>query len=198
MPADDSGVIEAERPVRTRRLTSEEFMTAVEAGAFPDVPQIELVDGELVEMPPEGSLHAVNVKRTLLVLERIVQRHPPLELASGMAVGLGAGRVVGPDAVVFVPQPGWPATTPASAVRLAVEHSFSTRRYDLTRKADLYAEAGVPEYWVLDDVEPRLHRFHTPSGGAYLRDPPLGVDAVVEVPFAPGEHVRVGDLFRLD
>jgi hypothetical protein len=44
----------------------------------------------------------------------------------------------------------------------------------------------VPEYWVLDNVEPSLHRFHTPVDGRYTRDPPLGAGRKVAVPFAPG------------
>lgn len=36
------------------------------------------------------------------------------------------------------------------ALLLAVEVSDSTAGFDLTRKAAIYANAGVPEYWVLD------------------------------------------------
>lgn len=195
MAAEGSLVIDAEPTVRTR-LTGEEFMAACEARVFGDVAHVELVDGELVETPPEGSDHAFNNVQTLLVLGPIVRRIGGLEIGANMAILLGPGRVVGPDVVVTDPVPGRPTLTPASAVRLAVENAWSSRRYDLTRKAELHAAAGVPEYWVLDDVEPSLHRFHTARDGRYARDPARGPEERVAVPFAPGETVRVGDLFR--
>lgn len=195
MIADLEPRIDAE-PVRPR-LTAEEFMGACEAGVFGDWRHVELVDGEIVEMPPEGGGHSVNNLQTAWVLLPLA-RAAGLEIGSNIAIQLAGRRVVGPDTAVFEALPGWPSLTPASCVRLAVEHSWSSRRYDLTAKAALYAAAGVPEYWVLDNVEPSLHRFHTPVGGAYTRDPPLGPDDRVAVPFAAGQMVRVGELFRLE
>lgn len=195
MILDQIGVIDAEPVVRTR-LTAEEFMTACEAGAFGDLAHIELIDGELVEMPPEGQGHAANNGETYGVLWLIVRRLPGLEISSNMGIKLGVGRVVGPDVVVFEPDPARPSLTPASVVKLAIEHAYSSRSYDLNRKARLYAEAGVPEYWVLDNVQPQLHRFHSPADGVYQRDPPLSLDQTIALPFAPDERVRVGDLFR--
>lgn len=185
------------KPKVRSRLSADEFIASCAAGAFSEDAHIELVDGELVEMPPEGSGHSFNNVETVAVLREIVRRQRGLEIGANLAVKLSADRVVGPDAVVVDAPEGRPSAIPASAVRLAVEHAWSTRRYDLTEKADLYAAAGVPEYWVLDNVDNVLHRFHSPRAGAYTRDAPLGLDERVAVPFAPGETVRVGDLFRL-
>lgn len=191
-----------ERPIDVKprvrsRLTADEFALASEAGAFDEAMHVELIDGSLVEMPSDGVIHAVHLAESFVLLHQIARRHPPLLATSNMLVRLGDDRVVGPDVVVFEPLADMPLVTPASQVRLAVEHAFSTRNYDLNDKAGYYATAGVPEYWVLDDVSIRLHRFHTPVDGRYTRDPPLGPEAEIAVPFAPGETVRVGDLFRL-
>lgn len=196
MVADLPPELDAEPRVRSR-LSADEFMALCESGVFGDLARVELLDGELVEMPREGNGHSINNFQTGRVLDRLVARYPDLDIGANMAILLGPGRVVGPDMVVFKPLPERPTLTPASAVRLAVEHAWSSRWYDLNRKADLYAAAGVPEYWVLDNADMTLHRFHTPRSGAYARDPPMGLDAHVAVPFAPGETVRVGELFRL-
>ncbi len=45
---------------------------------------------------------------------------------------------------------------------LIVEVSDSTLNYDLTTKAELYATAGVPEYWVLDVTGRQLVVFRDP------------------------------------
>ncbi len=70
--------------------------------------------------------------------------------------------------------------------------SPSTRTIDLTRKAALYAEAGVPEYWVADPEEPSL-RVYAPRGGRYVEIPAEG--GVVRSAVVPGLAVDLGVLF---
>ncbi len=176
-------------------LTADEFMIACEAGAFGDA-RIELVGGALVELPIRGSTHSMNVMESMRVLHDLAEAQPGLALTTNMGVQLGPDTVIGPDLTVFDREPLRRLATPAPAVHLVAEHSLDTRLYDLTRKAKLCAAGGVSEYWVLDDVAIRLHRFHTPVDGRYTRDLPLGADDSIAVQFAPGETVRVGDLFR--
>ena len=46
---------------------------------------------------------------------------------------------------------------------LIVEVADSTLDYDTTTKAELYATAGIPDYWVLDVVGRRLLVFRAPA-----------------------------------
>ena len=57
-------------------------------------------------------------------------------------------------------------------IRLLVEVSSTTLQDDLTTKANLYAHAGIPEYWVLDVENRRLyvHRNPTPTGWGEIRN----------------------------
>jgi Uma2 family endonuclease len=52
-------------------------------------------------------------------------------------------------------------------IRLIVEISDSTLGFDLTRKAALYARAGIPEYWVLDVASRRMIVHRDASAGRY-------------------------------
>jgi Uma2 family endonuclease len=56
--------------------------------------------------------------------------------------------------------------TPAD-IRLLIEISDSTLGFDLTRKAALYARAGIPEYWVLDVASRRMIVHRDASAGRY-------------------------------
>ena len=56
---------------------------------------------------------------------------------------------------------------PASEAVLAAEISDSTLRYDLTTKALLYAQAGIPEYWVLDVTGRTLIVHRDPTAAGY-------------------------------
>ena len=51
--------------------------------------------------------------------------------------------------------------------RLIVEISYSTRTYDLERKAPLYARAGIGEYWVVDVQGRQVIVHRDPQGGNY-------------------------------
>ena len=72
--------------------------------------------------------------------------------------------------------------------------SPSTRTLDLTRKAQLYAEAGVPEYWVADPDEPAF-RLYALRGGRYVEIPAEG--GRVASTIVPGLSVDLGTLFDL-
>lgn len=71
---------------------------------------------------------------------------------------------------------------PIQSVRLLVEIADTTLENDVGRKAALYAENDVAEYWVIDLKGRRLHQLWLPRSGSYSerRELPLGrnVDAV--------------------
>jgi Uma2 family endonuclease len=50
---------------------------------------------------------------------------------------------------------------------LVIEVSDSSAAFDLSRKAALYAKAGVPEYWVLELGRRRLAVHRQPDGAEY-------------------------------
>jgi len=57
---------------------------------------------------------------------------------------------------------------------LVVEISQSSRQLDLGRKAELYAEADIPEYWVLDVKRRELIVHRDPRDGRYTSVRTLG------------------------
>ena len=54
---------------------------------------------------------------------------------------------------------------------LIVEVADTTLAYDLTTKAELYATAGIADYWVLDVENRQLHVFRDPQPTAALAYP---------------------------
>jgi Uma2 family endonuclease len=69
-----------------------------------------------------------------------------------------------PDASVVRGTPRDHMTDGPLAVLLAVEVAHTSLQYDLTTKAELYAAAGIPVYWVLDLEGRVLHVFRTRNG----------------------------------
>jgi Uma2 family endonuclease len=57
----------------------------------------------------------------------------------------------------------------AADVFLLVEVSDTTLSFDRDEKLPLYAEAGIPEVWVIDVNREILTQYHTPRNGVYTR-----------------------------
>ena len=52
-------------------------------------------------------------------------------------------------------------------VLLAIEVSYSSLQSDLREKAELYAEAGIVEYWIVDANDKCVHVFRNPTQRQY-------------------------------
>jgi Uma2 family endonuclease len=140
----------------------------IEHGLLDEDEHLELVDGEILTMTPQNSLHAgtitvvADVLRVAFGQRRSVRIRSPLALDEmsepepDLAVVEGSGR-------------DYLAAHPESAL-LVVEVADTTLRYARGRKASLYARAGIAEYWIvtLADRVLEVHRDPTPDAAAAL------------------------------
>jgi Uma2 family endonuclease len=88
-----------------------------------------------------------------------------------------------------------PIRRPAD-LRLVVEVSDSTLGFDLTTKAELYARAGIAEYWVVDVAARRLIVHHEPREGLYRSVTAYNEEETVTPLASPGCEFRVLDAFE--
>lgn len=157
-------LLEQARPIRRR-----EFEQMVELGLF-EGERVELIDGVIVQMSPKGPKHESALERlTELLVQRIAGR-ATVRIQSGFAASDGSEPE--PD-VAVVPRRDYSTAHPSEAL-LVIEVADSSLRFDRTEKAALYAESGVPEYWVVN-VRDRLIEVHDQIvGDAYTRVVPYG------------------------
>lgn len=145
-------------------LTVDDLAAMVDAGILGEDDHVELLDGVLVEMSPQGAAHAVAVRRLTMLLV-------PLAAAAGLQVSPQCPlNVVSPISqpepdLAIVPAGGWDAH--AAQALLVIEISVTSRAIDLGRKAAIYAAAAIPEYWVLDLDRRRLVVHRDPCGERY-------------------------------
>ena len=61
-------------------------------------------------------------------------------------------------------------------LRIAVEISDSSAKFAMSRKADLYARHGAPEYWIVHREQCGVIRLWSPRDGSYseCRNAPFG------------------------
>ena len=153
-----SAIVEPTR----HKLSIEEYERLFAAGVLPPDSRVELLEGDLIDMPPIGTGHAsVSVRLNRLLVRRagdeaIVSVATPLKLPPW--------SMPQPDFLVLKQRfddyaSGHPG---ANDVLLAVEVSDTSLRYDRVAKARVYASHGVREYWVVEAESRRLHVFRDP------------------------------------
>jgi Uma2 family endonuclease len=148
------------------KFTGEEVLAMSEAGILGDRSHVEVIEGELIEMAPEGTPH--DITRNLLIeeaLERAILAHGksrPFALLSTPTAWLADGGFTEPDIAVVA------AVVKGQRFRVAdlllvIEISNTSLKYDLDVKSKLYASENVPEYWVID-LKSRELVIHTLPG----------------------------------
>jgi Uma2 family endonuclease len=187
------------QPRRKTRWTYAEYYRMAEMGFFRDQ-KVELIDGEIIEMPPQGEDHGVGIL--------LVTRALNLAFGSGHVVRVQLPLHTGKDQE---PEPDIAVVAgdirdsirygrPNSAL-LVVEVAGTTLTYDLGEKAEIYAAAGIVDYWVLDldgrclVVHRRPENIATASRGfRYAEVRILRTGESVQPSGARGQSIAIADL----
>lgn len=143
--------------------------------------RFELIDGELYELPTPNEKHQRSLARTIRLVLPQVEYLRGLWYPPPTGVFLPGGRMVEPDLVVLLPGGRWSLSERGieGVPDLVIEIlSSSNREHDLRDKRSWYAEAGVPEYWVMDPVAESIEVLVLRDGG-YARHVFAQGDALV-------------------
>jgi Uma2 family endonuclease len=139
--------------------TKQEYYKMVEVGLF-EGKHVELMEGQIIEMSPMGSLH-----RTAVILATEILRNIFVEryfISTQCPMDLGESSDPEPDiAVISGEVRDYKYAHPTSAV-LIVEVADSSLDYDRNKKASLYARAGIEDYWIINLNTSRLEVYRSP------------------------------------
>ncbi len=146
-----------------RRITREEYDRMVRTGVFIGQ-RVELVGGIVYEMSPQDSLHAAGLRRTRWVLEEICPEDHQVDIQMPLSLGLDSEPE--PDLAMVRSDPlDYAEGHPTSAV-LVVEVAQSSLRHDRD-KAEIYALAGIEDYWIVNLVHQVLEVHRQPVQETY-------------------------------
>jgi Uma2 family endonuclease len=148
-----------------RRFTRDEYYRMAEAGLFRDE-RVELLDGEIITMSPQNTVHASTVYRLVHILERLIGTTTCVR--GQLPIVLHDRSEPEPDVSVCAPDPhDYSHAHPrADQVRLVIEVADSSLTYDRTRKAQAYAASGIPEYWIVNLIDRQVEVLTDPDPGA--------------------------------
>ncbi len=187
--------------VPLRRLSVADYFRMGELGLIGEDERVELLRGAIVEIAPPTPDHDD-------AIEWLTMRLVPLAIAAGVSVRVQstivleiADSVPMPDLAIVEPRRRDARRHPTSAL-VAIEVSVSSLRIDTRLKAGLYAEVGIPEYWVVDVRGRRVVRHTLPGPAGYEVVEQLGPEdelrcaAVPAFPVLRVTDVLDGDLGR--
>jgi Uma2 family endonuclease len=135
-----------------------EGFTAEDLDRIPELPRhTELIDGSLVFVSPQANFHMM----TISLLESALRRLTPADMRARreMTVTLGKRQRPEPDVLVVRGESGRnPKQTtyqPADVVLVVEVVSPDSEVRDRERKPQLYAAAGIPHFWRVENTGDR-------------------------------------------
>ena len=163
--------------------------------------KMELDDGKLYIMPRPRIAHQSVQGRFYIHLDRYIDAfdEPPAEMHLDVVVALPSElpRLYVPDLVVILRDND--AVVGERMIEgvpdIVVEILSSDRNRDLVRKRQVYAEAGIPEYWIVDEQNHTVAPLAL-GGQEYFERGVLTQDDTLTTPLLPGLEIPLADIFR--
>ena len=143
----------------------DEWHELVDSGVLEGKP-VELLEGDIVEMSPEGIEHSYTnrsivkyLRRLLVDLAEVIQAQP---------ITLDNSEPEPDVTIARLPEERYKRHHPyPQDIYWLIEVSNRTLKKDLEQKIITYARNGIPEYWVIDLVNKKLIVHASPQGSNY-------------------------------
>ena len=182
---------ETSTPPKSRKFTVDEYYRMAEVGILHPDERVELIDGEVTLMAPVGPQHlwSVNLLNSSLA-ELVVEGRVIVQIQS--PIRLDDNFQPEPDVALLTPQSraNSSALPGPNDILLIMEVSDTTLAYDRDVKSRIYAQANIPETWVMNLVEDCIESFTGPGPDGYAnhtiyrRGDTISPSALPDVEFA--------------
>ena len=180
----------AEVATTLHRFSVGDYHRMGEAGVF-DRLRVELIRGAILDMAPTGTPHVLTVMRlTRLFAPLLVARRADVCVQS--SIRLDDRSEPEPDLALLSWDDDRTAHPGPPDVLLVIEVADSTLTFDRATKAPLYAEAGIPEYWIVNLVDRVVEVHRDPAPGGY-RDVSRAASGQLALAAVPGFEIAVSE-----
>ena len=179
---------------KKKLFTVDEYYEMARAGILTESDRVELIEGVVVELFPNGSRHqAIVDELSYLFINAVSDRarvriHGPLRLADITELQSDV-QLLTPRKDFYVEE----HPTQLDAL-LVVEVADTSLSYDRNDKAVVYSIRGIPELWVLDVSSPRLFVMREPAELGYRVVMELEAGDVISPLALPDLSFAVSDL----
>jgi Uma2 family endonuclease len=190
----------AAHPPQAIRWSKSIYYQMAEMGWFRDK-RVELIHGEIIEMAAMGTIHLTAVGMALRALMNVFGTD--YVVAAPGVLDLSPASEPEPDIAVYRDSPEHLAQQKPRTASLVVEVSDTSLRYDRTTKAELYAGANLPEYWIVNPVDRVVEVHRDPAEGSdgsssrYMDVRTYMISEEIAPLALPAKAIRVKDLMPL-
>lgn len=151
---------------RRLRFSVDEYYKMIELGLIKDYEKAEIIDGELIQKMTIGDKHAAIVN----TLNRYFSRNVDESILVCVQNPLRLSDFHEPEPDIALTDltkyDGSRHPTPKETL-LVIEVSDATLKYDRETKLSLYAEAEIPEVWIVNLPNKIIEIHQNPSIGVY-------------------------------
>src|SRR5262249_37118945 len=146
------------------RFSVPQYHRLIETGILTDNDRVELLEGWIVEKMPHNPPHNISITRINRRLHRVLPDEWLLQVQGAITLRDSEPEpdfaiVRGPEKVYFHRKPV------ARDVALLIEVADSTLLLDRHDKGRLYAQARIPEYWIINLVDGQVEVYTQPKAG---------------------------------
>lgn len=152
---------------RPYQFNVDEFHLMGTAGIFGEDDRVELIEGEILQMSPIGTVHMSVVNRLNMIFAQAVGKSAIVSVQNPIVVN--RYNEPEPDLVILKYRDDfYHETRPTiDEILLLIEVADSTAHYDRTRKKVIYARNGVREFWVVDVGQGQVEQYTNPEAENY-------------------------------
>ena len=177
-----------------RRFTVEEYYQLAEANILRPDERVELIEGEIIAMSPQGTQHASsNQRATRWFVQNLSDR---ANVRIQAPIRLSEESEPEPDVVLaLLDEDDYHDHHPVPReILLVLEISFSSLEFDRVRKKRMYAKAGIRQYCVLNLQARELEDYRQPAAAGYRSKQTYGEADEFTLAAFPEITVSVADL----
>jgi Uma2 family endonuclease len=151
-----------ERPLY--RLTVEQYHRMIDAGVLKVGAKVELIEGLLVQKMTRNPPHDAALSRINRLLARLLPDEWLLRVQSAITLPRSEPE---PDfAIARGPDDRYTRRHPGPRdIALLIEVADSSLHEDRTTKVTLFADARIPEYWIINVVDNQVEVYTDPRSG---------------------------------
>ncbi|HLP89058.1 MAG TPA: Uma2 family endonuclease [Nostocaceae cyanobacterium] len=179
---------------QNRLWTVEEYHRMIDVGILTTEDKVELLNGYIIQINPQPPIHAAILQqatdhiKTLLTGKAYVRMQLPVTLPTSEPE---------PDiAIVKIDLQAYRNYHPsASDIFLLIEVAYSSLEVDKIIKVPIYAQANIPEYWILDTNTRQVYIYRQPTTSGYGQKIILPANASITLLAFPEITVNFADLF---
>jgi len=153
--------------VQRKSFTVEEYHRLAEVGILTDSDRVELINGDIITMSPINSPHGGMVNRLTRTLIKLLGEKNTITVQNPIQIENHSEPE--PDLVVAeYREDDYESNHPfPKDIYLIIEVADSTLQKDRTIKYDIYAEAEILEYWIINIPDRQVEIHRQPKNGSY-------------------------------